>query len=108
MSEGDGERRIATIAKKSAPRDARRMLELYLIRHGQTDFSRENRFCGSIDPPLNEIGLRMAEAFGASYASKSWDGIYTSPSQRARKTAAPLAERVKIEPVVDEGLKEIG
>jgi probable phosphoglycerate mutase len=83
------------------------MLELYLIRHGQTDFSRENRFCGSIDPPLNEVGVRMAEAFGAAYADKKWDAIYTSPSQRARRTAAALASRVGLEPIVDEGLREI-
>ena len=73
------------------------MLELHLIRHGQTDFSRENRFCGSIDPPLNEVGLRMADAFGAAYAQKGkWDAIYCSPSQRARQTAHALASRVKI------------
>lgn len=83
------------------------MLELYLIRHGQTDFSRENRFCGSIDPPLNEVGLRMAEAFGAGYAGKRWEAIYCSPRTRARQTAAPLAERAGIEPVIDEGLREI-
>ena len=41
------------------------MLSLYLIRHGQTEFSRENRFCGSINPPLTPEGLRMAAAFGA-------------------------------------------
>jgi len=83
------------------------MLELYLIRHGQTDFSRENRFCGSIDPPLNDIGLRMAEAFGAAYASKTWDGIYASPSLRARQTAAPLVAHVHVQPVLDDGLREI-
>ena len=83
------------------------MLDLYLIRHGQTDFSRENRFCGSIDPPLNEVGLRMADAFGAAYAGLKWDAIYSSPSQRARATAAALATRVGLEPILDEGLREV-
>jgi alpha-ribazole phosphatase len=84
------------------------MLELYLVRHGQTDYSRENRFCGSIDPPLNEVGLRMADAFGNAYAGKGkWSAIYTSPSQRARKTAEALASRVGLDPIVDEGLREI-
>jgi probable phosphoglycerate mutase len=83
------------------------MLELYLIRHGQTDFSRENRFCGSIDPPLNDVGLRMADAFGAHYADRPWAAIYTSPSQRARRTAAALAGRIGVAPLVDEGLREI-
>ena len=84
------------------------MLELHLIRHGQTDFSRENRFCGSIDPPLNDVGLRMAEAFGAAYATRGkWDAIYCSPSQRARQTAQALASRVHLEPVIEDGLREI-
>src|SRR5215470_3568708 len=83
------------------------MLDLYLIRHGQTDFSRENRFCGSIDPPLNEVGLRMAEAFGGAYADRRWDAIYSSPSLRARQTAAALARRVGVDPILDDGLREI-
>jgi alpha-ribazole phosphatase len=83
------------------------MLEIYLIRHGQTDFSRENRFCGSIDPPLNDVGRRMADAFGAAYADRAWAGIYSSPSQRARATAAALASRAGVEPVIDDGLREV-
>lgn len=84
------------------------MLELYLVRHGQTDHSRENRFCGSIDPPLNAVGHRMAEALGAHYASTRWDAIYVSPSTRARQTAEPLARAVGVEPRIEEGLREIG
>ena len=78
-----------------------------MVRHGQTDFSRENRFCGSIDPPLNEVGQRMADAFGAAYAAKKWDAVYCSPSQRAQQTAGALASRVGVEIVTDEGLREI-
>jgi probable phosphoglycerate mutase len=83
------------------------MLELFMVRHGQTDFSRENRFCGSIDPPLNDIGKRMADALGAAYGTKGWTAIYCSPSTRARQTAEPLATRAGITPTLDEGLREI-
>ena len=83
------------------------MLELWMVRHGQTDFSRENRFCGSIDPPLSDIGRRMAEALGAARGGDKWDAIYCSPSTRARQTVAPLAARANVEPVLDEGLREI-
>jgi probable phosphoglycerate mutase len=83
------------------------MQELYLIRHGQTDFSRENRFCGSIDPPLNDVGVRMAESFGVAYAKLPWEAIYTSPSHRARQTGDALARRVNLEMIPDEGLREI-
>ena len=83
------------------------MLELYLIRHGQTDFSRENRFCGSIDPPLNDIGLQMAAAFGAAYGQHKWAAIYSSPSLRTRQTAAALADQVGLIPRIEPGLREI-
>jgi probable phosphoglycerate mutase len=83
------------------------MLELYLIRHGQTDYSRENRFCGSIDPPLNAVGMQMAEAFGAAYAERSWDAVYCSPSLRTRQTAEALFRRTGGEAVIDDGLREI-
>ena len=78
-----------------------------MIRHGQTDFSRENRFCGSIDPPLNEVGTRMADAFGARYADLKWAAIYASPRLRTRQTANALAHRIKHDVTVDEGLAEI-
>lgn len=83
------------------------MLELYLLRHGQTDFSRDNRFCGSIDPPLNAVGARMAEAFGEAYAHLAWDAIYASPRTRTRQMAAPLAARVGRPAQIEEGLAEI-
>jgi broad specificity phosphatase PhoE len=83
------------------------MLELYMARHGQTDFSREHRFCGRIDPPLNEIGGRMAGALADAYGALLWDGIYVSPRRRAIDTASPLAARMSTSPELDEGLGEI-
>ena len=83
------------------------MLELWMVRHGQTEFSRENRFCGSIDPPLSELGQRMADALGAGHGRDPWTAIYCSPSTRARQTVAPLAKRAKLEPILDDGLREI-
>jgi len=83
------------------------MLALWLVRHGQTDFSRENRFCGSIDPPLSDVGRRMADALGETHGNAKWDAIYCSPSQRAQQTAAPLARRAGVTPSLDEGLREI-
>jgi probable phosphoglycerate mutase len=83
------------------------MLELWMVRHGQTEFSRDNRFCGSIDPPLNELGKKMAEALGVGQGGAKWNAIYCSPSTRAQQTADPLARRAGIKPSLDEGLREI-
>ena len=83
------------------------MLTLYLVRHGQTDLSRANQFCGDLDIPLNETGTAMAEALGLRYGGDPWAGIYASPRNRARATAQPVARRAGLEVQVLEGLREI-
>ena len=82
-------------------------MQLYLIRHGQTAYSRENRFCGSSDPPLTEVGEAMAEAFAQAYATTKWEAIYTSPLLRTRQTADGLAPLAGVTPTPEDGLKEI-
>jgi probable phosphoglycerate mutase len=57
--------------------------------------SRANVFCGRrLDPPLTRDGLVMAEAFAEAYRSTTWEAIYSSPLDRARSTAAPLARLI--------------
>lgn len=82
-------------------------LQLFLLRHGQTDFSRANRFCGEIDPPLNPVGLRMADALGAALGGSPWTAIYCSPRTRALQTATPLAQAAGVPIQIDDGLREI-
>ncbi len=83
-------------------------MNLYMVRHGQTAASRENRFSGSSDPSLTAVGEAMAEALATAYASVTWDAIYTSPMQRTRQTADALCRLVGVQPTVEDGLKEIG
>jgi probable phosphoglycerate mutase len=87
------------------------MLSLYLVRHGQTDCSLQNRFCGSIDPPLNQVGHLMAEALAARYGDgpdgAGWTAIWCSPRLRARQTAEPTARRSGIGLTIDDDLREI-
>jgi broad specificity phosphatase PhoE len=82
-------------------------MNLYMVRHGQTAASRENRFNGSSDPPLTAVGEAMAQAFAQAYASLKWDAIYTSPMLRARQTADALCRRTGVQATVEDGLKEI-
>jgi probable phosphoglycerate mutase len=82
-------------------------LSLYLVRHGQTDASRANRFCGRIDPPLNATGVAMADALAARYGSEGFAEIVASPLERARQTAAPTARAAGLDVTLDEGLVEI-
>ncbi|MGZ3440543.1 MAG: histidine phosphatase family protein [Polyangia bacterium] len=83
------------------------MLSLYLVRHGQTDASLNNRFCGRIDPPLNTTGLAMADALAARYGSEGFDEIVASPLLRAQQTAAPTARLAGLPVATDDGLVEI-
>lgn len=84
-------------------------MKLYLLRHGQTEFSRNNAFCGSgLDPGLTDDGLEMAESFAEAYRSTEWAAVYTSPLRRTQATARPLCTALGIEPQVRDDLKEIG
>jgi probable phosphoglycerate mutase len=83
-------------------------MNLYMIRHGQTEASRENRFSGSLDPPLTEVGEAMAQAFARAYGALQWEAVYTSPMRRTRQTAGELARLTGVDPIVEDGLRELG
>ena len=84
-------------------------LTLYLLRHGQTPFSRDNIFCGAgLNPGLTESGHEMARRFADVYApALPWAAVYSSPLTRTRQTAAPICAALGVEPQVREELKEI-
>jgi probable phosphoglycerate mutase len=78
------------------------VLSLYLLRHGETEFSRSDRFCGDIDAPLTDAGALMAEQFADAYDDLHWRGIMTSTRRRTIATATPLAERLGL-PIRQDG-----
>ncbi len=69
------------------------MTEVILVRHGQTEWNRIERFRGRANVPLNETGLAQAEATGRRIAN-TWKpaAIYSSPLSRAVKTAEAIAK----------------
>ena len=84
-------------------------LALYLLRHGQTELSREDNFCGSgLDPELTSDGLKMAHAFAEAYRTTPWRAIYSSSLQRGIATAQPLCDAVGVDLQVRDDLNEIG
>nr|WP_245912333.1 histidine phosphatase family protein [Calothrix elsteri] len=68
-------------------------LTLYFLRHGQTECSRSNFYCGSINPELTADGLEMATAFADTYTGTPWTAIFSSPMQRTIATVKPLCDR---------------
>jgi probable phosphoglycerate mutase len=63
------------------------MTELIVIRHGETDWNRQQRFQGQIDVPLNAAGRRQAARLAPRLAGEAFDVVVASDLQRARATA---------------------
>ncbi len=70
---------------------ARKMTRLYLVRHGTTEWNREEIFRGRADCPLNETGLAEARAVAGYFQDVEIDRIYSSPLSRAAQTAEAVA-----------------
>ena len=60
---------------------------VYLARHGETAWSLSGQHTGRTDLPLTERGEQQARAFGQRLRGASFVKAFTSPSQRARRTA---------------------
>jgi probable phosphoglycerate mutase len=60
---------------------------LILIRHGETEWSRSGRHTGRTDIPLTTRGEQQAADASRTLAGWSVDRAYTSPMERARRTA---------------------
>ncbi len=66
--------------------------DLYLCRHGETDFPLDRIYCDEReDPPLNENGRRQAEALAQGLAGEGLAAVYASPVARTRQTAEAVA-----------------
>jgi phosphoserine phosphatase len=60
---------------------------LYVVRHGETQWNKEEVFRGRKDVPLNETGRVQAEKTGSYFADKAITRIVSSPLRRAVETA---------------------
>ena len=84
------------------------MTRIILVRHGETEWNRVERFRGRADVPLNEKGLLQAEATARRLGSRSpAAAVYSSPLSRAVKTAQAIAERQSLRVQVHKGLVDI-
>lgn len=61
--------------------------EVWLIRHGETEWSRSGRHTGTTDLPLTADGEAEAESLRDMLAGMTFDQVLSSPRQRARRTA---------------------
>lgn len=81
-------------------------MELYLIRHGETDWNAQGRLQGREDIPLNADGRNQAIACGAALSDAGFKAIYSSPLSRALATAEEIALYHSCKVTPDQGLIE--
>jgi len=83
-------------------------MRLILVRHGQSEANLARKIQGQSDGDLTEQGHREAELTALRIADLGpIHAIYTSPQQRALKTAAAIGARLGGTPIVVDGLREI-
>lgn len=80
---------------------------LYLVRHGATQLTAEDRFAGDIGVDLSADGRSQAERLAVRVRDHSISAIYSSPLLRAVETARIIATGCGLEPRLSDGLREI-
>ena len=68
------------------------MTTILLARHGESDWNRDQRWQGHADRPLTDLGRDQARALADRLAATELDAVYSSDLERARETAAIVAE----------------
>ncbi len=89
-----------------------RQREIFLIRHGETEWNVAGRFQGALDSPLTARGVAQAEAIGRRLAGMLADAppvaMHLSPLGRTRQTAALLGRiHAYSETIVEPRLREV-
>src|SRR3990170_593139 len=88
-------------------RQAHPMQVVHLVRHGRTAWNVQRRVMGWLDEGVEPVARRDAEAVADALAGEAVAAIVSSPLRRALQTAGPLANRVGIEPRLDDRVGEL-
>ena len=83
------------------------MTRMFLVRHGETTLSIEDRFAGSTDVPLGPNGRMQAVRLAARLARDPIAATYCSSMQRTVETASIVAQPHGAELIMRDGLREI-
>lgn len=67
------------------------LCEIYVVRHGLTDWNRERKLQGQTDIPLNKEGEEQAEVMRERLSQIKFDKVYSSDLLRAKRTAEIIA-----------------
>lgn len=83
------------------------MTKVFLIRHGATVLSKEDRFAGSSDVALSDEGWMQVRKLGVRLATEKISAVYCSDMHRAIHTAEAIAGPHGLTPIQRPGLREI-
>jgi len=81
---------------------------LYLVRHGATQLTAEDRFSGAVGVDLSDEGRHQVRRLAERIADDGIRAVYTSPLSRTIETAEILAKPHRLPLVRRDGLREIG
>lgn len=81
-------------------------MKLYVTRHGQTAWNRENIVCGTTDISLDETGMEQARETGRKLRDVPFDRVICSPMLRARQTARLILEGREVPMTLDRRIRE--
>jgi broad specificity phosphatase PhoE len=82
-------------------------MNIYLLRHGQTNLNRDGKFQGAADKDLNEFGKKQAELLGKRIQKYHIDIIYSSDLKRVLETSEIINSYVNSEIIIKEEFREI-
>jgi broad specificity phosphatase PhoE len=80
---------------------------VFLIRHGATELTAEDRFAGAVDVHLSDAGREQARLLGLRLASEKVAAVYASPMIRTVVTAQQIAAPAGLEVETVDALREI-
>jgi broad specificity phosphatase PhoE len=80
---------------------------LFLVRHGATQLTAEDRFSGSVGVDLSAEGRRQAACLADRLAQETIAAVYASPLSRTLETAAIVGRPHRLTPIERDGLREI-
>ena len=80
--------------------------QLFIMRHGETDWNREKRWQGHLDICLNDNGRQQALLVAAKLNSKNIKFIISSDLMRCKETAQIIAKELKTNLIFDSNLRE--
>ena len=80
---------------------------LFLVRHGATQLTAEDRFSGSVGVDLSDEGRQQAAFLADRLAHEKIGAVYSSPLGRTFETAMIIARPHRLTPVERDGLREI-